>query len=47
MKYAVEVGSSVTMYIQSFIMTGSGIGKLTGWEHIHTQTARLSHKPTF
>jgi hypothetical protein len=30
MKYTVEVGSSATMYISSFIKIGSGIQKLIG-----------------
>jgi hypothetical protein len=30
MKYAVEMGSGVMMYIQSLVKTGSGIQKLMG-----------------
>jgi hypothetical protein len=35
MKYAVEMGSSVMIYIPSFIKIGSGIKELIGG--IHTQ----------
>jgi hypothetical protein len=43
MKYAIEMGSDVTMYIPDFINTGSGIRKLKGGNtcrHRDTQTAR-------
>jgi hypothetical protein len=43
MKYAVEVGSGVIMYIPSFIKIGSGIQKLFGGGGVtrtDTQTAR-------
>jgi hypothetical protein len=36
MKYAVETGSSVMIYIPSFIKTGSGIQKLTEGMKRHT-----------
>jgi predicted HTH transcriptional regulator len=36
------MGSSATIYVQSFINTGSGIQKL-----IDTQKQTRSHKPTF
>jgi hypothetical protein len=43
MKYAVEMGSGAMIYIQSFIMCGSGFQKLLGggWVHIHRQHADL------
>jgi hypothetical protein len=45
MNYAVEIGSSATTYIPSFINIGSGIQKLIGVNthtdtYINTQTAR-------
>jgi hypothetical protein len=46
MNYAVEIGSGTTIYIPSFVKTGSGIQKLMGRE-IHNQTAWLSHKPIY
>jgi hypothetical protein len=46
MKYAVEMGSGVMIYIPSFIRTGSGIQKLIGG-HRHAQTGSWSHKSTF
>jgi hypothetical protein len=36
MKYAVEIGSGAMIYIPSFIKTGSGIQKLMGGIHRHT-----------
>jgi hypothetical protein len=41
MKYAVEMGSGVVIYILSFIKSGSVIQKLIGGEdsQTHTQTA--------
>jgi hypothetical protein len=50
MKYAVEMGSCVMMYIPSFIKTGSSIQKLIGGNsqtQTHTQRAWRLHKPTF
>jgi hypothetical protein len=41
MKYAVEMGSGVMIYIQSFIKIGSGLQKLT----TDTETGRV-HKTT-
>jgi hypothetical protein len=38
MKQAVEMGSGVMIYIPSFIKTGSGIQKLLGGIHIHTDS---------
>jgi hypothetical protein len=35
------------IYVPSFINIGSAIQKLLDGIHIETQTARLSHKPTF
>jgi hypothetical protein len=40
MKYAVEMGSGATIYIPSFIKTGSGIQKLNGG--IHTDSKVIS-----
>jgi hypothetical protein len=40
MKYAVEMGSGVMIYIPSFITTGSGIQKLLGGR-IHRQHGDL------
>jgi hypothetical protein len=37
MKYAVEMGSGAMIYIPSFIKIGSGIGKLLGGIHRHTE----------
>jgi hypothetical protein len=36
MKYAVEMGSVAMIYVPSFRKTGSGIQKLTGGIHRHT-----------
>jgi hypothetical protein len=38
MKYAVEMGSVAMIYIPSFIKIGSGIQKLVGGIHRHTDT---------
>jgi hypothetical protein len=48
MKYAVEMGSSVVVYIPSLIKIGSGIQKFMGGggELTYTHTAYRSHKPT-
>jgi hypothetical protein len=46
MKYAVEMGSGIMLYIPSFIKIGSGIRKLMGGG-TQTQTAWRSHKPTY
>jgi hypothetical protein len=37
MKYAIEMGSSSTIYILSFIKIGSGIQKLIGWRFTDSQ----------
>jgi hypothetical protein len=37
MKYVVEIGSGVMIYIPSFIKIGSGIQKLIGGIHTHRQ----------
>jgi hypothetical protein len=39
MKYAVEMGSGVMIYIQSFIKTGSGIQNLI---HRHTDSMEIA-----
>jgi hypothetical protein len=36
MKHAIEIASGVMIYIPSFIKTGSGIQKLKGVKHRHT-----------
>jgi hypothetical protein len=41
MKYAVEVGSGVMIYIPSFIKIGSGIQKLVGGIHRHTDSMEI------
>jgi hypothetical protein len=38
MKYAVEMGSGAMIYIPSFIKIGSGIQKLMGRVHRHTDS---------
>jgi hypothetical protein len=38
MKYAVEMGSGAMIYIPSFIKSGSGIQKLIGGIHRHTDS---------
>jgi hypothetical protein len=38
MKYAVEMGSGAIMYIPSFIKIGSGVQKLIGRIHRHTDS---------
>jgi hypothetical protein len=38
MKHAVEMGSGAMIYIPSFIKTGSGIQKLIGGIHRHTDS---------
>jgi hypothetical protein len=45
MNYAIDMSSGATIYIPSFIKTGSGTRKLLGG--IHIQRAGLSHKPIF
>jgi hypothetical protein len=42
MKYAVEMGSGVMIYIPSFITTGSGIQKLIGGIHSHTEMMEIA-----
>jgi hypothetical protein len=47
MKYALEMGSSVMMYIPSVIKIASGIQKFKGGRgHTDTQTGWKSCKPT-
>jgi hypothetical protein len=38
MKYTVEIGSSATTYIPSFIKTGSGIQRLMDGGYRHTES---------
>jgi hypothetical protein len=46
MKYAVEMGSGVMIYISTFIKTGSGIQKFMGeGGYTDTQTAWKPRKP--
>jgi hypothetical protein len=50
MKYAVETGSRVIIYIPSFMTTGSGIQKLTRGRthrHVGTPTGLIWHMPNF
>jgi hypothetical protein len=42
MKYAVEMGSGVMMYIRSFVKIGSGIQKLIGGIHRHADSMVIS-----
>jgi hypothetical protein len=42
MKYAVEMVSGAMVYIPSFIMIGSGIQKLIGRIHRHTDSKVIS-----
>jgi hypothetical protein len=42
MKYAVEMGSVTMIYIPSFVKIGSGIQKLIGGIHIHTESMVIS-----
>jgi hypothetical protein len=42
MKYTVEMGSGTMIYIPSFIKIGSGIQKLTGGIHRHTDSMVIS-----
>jgi hypothetical protein len=46
MKYAVEMGTGVMIYIPSFTKIGSAIQKLMGGGHSQTQTAWRWRKPT-
>jgi hypothetical protein len=41
-KYAVEMGSGAMIYIPSFVQTGSGIQKLTGGNHRHTDCMEVA-----
>jgi hypothetical protein len=38
MKYAVDMGPGTVMYTQSFVKIGSGIQKLMGGIHRHTDS---------
>jgi hypothetical protein len=42
MKYAVEIRSGVMIYIPSFIKIGSGIQKLIGGNHRHTDSMEIT-----
>jgi hypothetical protein len=47
MKYAVEMGTGVMIYIPSFMKIGSGIQKLKRWDthrdtHTHTDSKVIS-----
>jgi hypothetical protein len=42
MKYAAEMGLVAMMYIPSFIKIGSGIQKLTGGIHRHTDRLEIA-----
>jgi hypothetical protein len=42
MKYALEMGSSTTIYVPSFITTGSGVQKLV--RGIYNQTDIQTHR---
>jgi hypothetical protein len=42
MKYAVEMGSGAMIYIPSFIKIGSGIQKLLGRIHSHTDRMEIA-----
>jgi hypothetical protein len=42
MKYAVEMGSGVIIYMPSFIKIGSGIDKLIGGIYRHTDSMEMS-----
>jgi hypothetical protein len=42
MKYAAEMGSDVTIYIPSFMKTGSDIRKLVGGIHRHTDRMEIA-----
>jgi hypothetical protein len=41
MKYIIEMGSVAMIYIPSFIKIGSGIQKLIGGIHIHTERIEI------
>jgi hypothetical protein len=42
MKYAVQMASGAIIYIPSFIKTGSGIQKLIGGIHRHTDWKEIA-----
>jgi hypothetical protein len=42
MKYAVEMGSGAMIYISSFIKIGSGVLKLIGGIHRHTDSMKIA-----
>jgi hypothetical protein len=43
MKYRVEIGSGALINIPSFIKTGSGIQKLIGGIHRHTDSMEIAY----
>jgi hypothetical protein len=42
MKYVVEMGSGVMIYIRNFIKIGSGIRRLRGGIHRHTDSLEIA-----
>jgi hypothetical protein len=42
MKYTFQMGSGAVIYIPSFIKTGSGIQKLIGGIHRHTDSMEIA-----
>jgi hypothetical protein len=42
MKYSVEMGSDAMMYVPNFIKIGSGVQKLIGRIHRHTDSMVVS-----
>jgi hypothetical protein len=42
MKYAVDIGSGILIYIPSFMKTGSGIRKLIEGIHRHTDSMQIA-----
>jgi hypothetical protein len=42
MKYSVEMGSGAMIYIPSFLKIGSGIQKLIGEIHRHTDSMEIA-----
>jgi hypothetical protein len=43
MKYAVDMASGAMIYIPSFMKSGSGIQKLTGGIHRHTESLEIAY----
>jgi hypothetical protein len=42
MKYAAKMGSGAMIYVPSFIKIGSGIQKLIGGTHRHTESMEIA-----